>query len=71
MLIGDPRLLAETVDIDGGGRPVSLFYVTRGVKPEQMDLLEGAGSECIPSTTSRTVRSPRSCAVQSTHSLRP
>ncbi len=31
------------MDVEGGGRLVSLFYVVGGVSPEQIDLQEGAG----------------------------
>jgi hypothetical protein len=42
-VITEPRLLTEAVDVEGGGRLVSLFYVRGGISPEQIDLHEGAG----------------------------
>ena len=41
--IADPVFLAEAVDHEGDGRSVSLFYVVGGVRPEDIDLREGAG----------------------------
>jgi|GEM_PF-321944 len=38
-----PRLLSETVDVEGDGRLVSLFYVVADIDPRQIDLREGAG----------------------------
>jgi 8-oxo-dGTP diphosphatase len=43
LVLENPRLLTEAVDVEGGGRLVSIFYVTGGIKPEQIDLHEGAG----------------------------
>ncbi|HUC12923.1 MAG TPA: NUDIX domain-containing protein, partial [Acidimicrobiales bacterium] len=43
LLIEEPSLLTEAVDVEGGGRLVSLFYVIGGISPEQIDLQEGAG----------------------------
>ena len=41
--IESPVFLTETVDHEGDGRLVSLFYVTGDFKPEDIDLQEGAG----------------------------
>jgi 8-oxo-dGTP pyrophosphatase MutT (NUDIX family) len=41
--IADPIFLTETVDHEGDGRAVSLFYIVAGVSPEDIDLQEGAG----------------------------
>ena len=41
--IADPIFLTETVDHEGDGRMVSLFYIVGGVRPEDIDLHEGAG----------------------------
>jgi 8-oxo-dGTP pyrophosphatase MutT (NUDIX family) len=41
--IADPVFLAEAVDHEGDGRSVSLFYIVGGVRPEDIDLREGAG----------------------------
>jgi 8-oxo-dGTP pyrophosphatase MutT (NUDIX family) len=43
LVIEDPQLLTEAVDVEGGGRLVSLFYVMGGISPEQIELHEGAG----------------------------
>jgi 8-oxo-dGTP diphosphatase len=43
LVIEEPRLLTEAVDVEGGGRLVSLFYVRGSFKPEQIELHEGAG----------------------------
>ncbi len=43
LVITNPRLLTEAVDVEGGGRLVSLFYVVGGISPKQIDLHEGAG----------------------------
>jgi 8-oxo-dGTP pyrophosphatase MutT (NUDIX family) len=43
LVITNPRLLTEAVDVEGGGRLVSLFCVVGGISPEQIDLHEGAG----------------------------
>ena len=42
LVVEEPRLLTEAVDVEGGGRLVSLFYVRGGIGPEQIDLCEGA-----------------------------
>ena len=41
--IADPLFLTEAVDHEGDGRTVSLFYIVGGVRPEDIDLHEGAG----------------------------
>lgn len=41
--ITDPVFLADTVDHEGDGRLVSLFYVAGDFKPDDIDLHEGAG----------------------------
>jgi 8-oxo-dGTP diphosphatase len=41
--IADPIFLTEAVDHEGDGRTVSLFYLAGGVRPEDIDLHEGAG----------------------------
>jgi 8-oxo-dGTP diphosphatase len=41
--IEDPVFLTETVDHEGDGRTVSLFYIVSSVRPEDIDLQEGAG----------------------------
>jgi 8-oxo-dGTP pyrophosphatase MutT (NUDIX family) len=41
--ITDPIFLTEAVDHEGDGRTVSLFYIVGGVRPEDIDLHEGAG----------------------------
>lgn len=41
--IADPIFLTEAVDHEGDGRVVSLFYIVGGVRPEDIDLHEGAG----------------------------
>jgi len=41
--IAAPIFLTETVDYEGDGRTVSLFYIVGGVRPEDIDLQEGAG----------------------------
>ena len=41
--IADPIFLTEAVDHEGDGRTVSLFYMVGGVRPEDIDLHEGAG----------------------------
>jgi 8-oxo-dGTP pyrophosphatase MutT (NUDIX family) len=41
--IDDPIFLTEAVDHEGDGRVVSLFYILGGVRPEDIDLHEGAG----------------------------
>jgi ADP-ribose pyrophosphatase YjhB (NUDIX family) len=41
--IADPIFLTEAVDHEGDGRTVSLFYIVGGVKPDDIDLHEGAG----------------------------
>jgi ADP-ribose pyrophosphatase YjhB (NUDIX family) len=41
--IEDPIFLTEAVDHEGDGRTVSLFYIVGGVRPEDIDLHEGAG----------------------------
>jgi len=43
LVIEEPRLLTEAVDVEGGGRLISLFYVMGGISPEQIELQEGAG----------------------------
>ena len=43
LVIEGARLLTEAVDVEGGGRLVSLFYVIGGISPEQIELHEGAG----------------------------
>jgi 8-oxo-dGTP diphosphatase len=43
LLIADPIFLTEAVDHEGDGRTVSLFYMVGGVRPEDIDLHEGAG----------------------------
>lgn len=43
LVIEDPRLLTEAVDVEGGGRLVSLFYIRGSFSPEQIELHEGAG----------------------------
>jgi hypothetical protein len=42
-VIPEPRLLTEAIDVEGGGRLVSIFYITAGISPEHIDLHEGAG----------------------------
>ncbi len=42
-MVQEPRLLTEATDVEGGGRLVSIFYITGGISPEQIDLHEGAG----------------------------
>jgi ADP-ribose pyrophosphatase YjhB (NUDIX family) len=39
----DPIFLTEAVDHEGDGRTVSLFYIVGDVRPEDIDLSEGAG----------------------------
>jgi 8-oxo-dGTP pyrophosphatase MutT (NUDIX family) len=41
--IADPIFLTEAVDHEGDGRTVSLFYIVGEVRPEDIDLNEGAG----------------------------
>ena len=41
--IADPIFLTEAVDHEGDGRTVSLFYTVGEVRPEDIDLTEGAG----------------------------
>ena len=41
--IADPIFLTEAVDHEGDGRTVSLFYIVGGVRPDDIDLHEGAG----------------------------
>jgi ADP-ribose pyrophosphatase YjhB (NUDIX family) len=41
--IADPIFLTEVVDHEGDGRTVSLFYMVGGMRPEDIDLHEGAG----------------------------
>jgi 8-oxo-dGTP pyrophosphatase MutT (NUDIX family) len=41
--ITDPIFLTEAVDHEGDGRTVSLFYIVGAVRPEDIDLNEGAG----------------------------
>jgi 8-oxo-dGTP pyrophosphatase MutT (NUDIX family) len=41
--IANPIFLTEAVDHEGDGRAVSLFYIVGGVRPEDIDLQEGAG----------------------------
>ena len=41
--IADPIFLTEAVDHEGDGRTVSLFYIVGSVRPEDIDLHEGAG----------------------------
>jgi 8-oxo-dGTP pyrophosphatase MutT (NUDIX family) len=43
LVIEEPRLLTEAVEVEGGGRLVSLFDVTDRISPEQIDLQERAG----------------------------
>jgi 8-oxo-dGTP diphosphatase len=41
--IDRPAFLTEVPDTEGDGRLVSLFYVTGGISPQDIDLHEGAG----------------------------
>jgi 8-oxo-dGTP pyrophosphatase MutT (NUDIX family) len=41
--ISDATFLTAEIDHEGDGREVSLFYVTGGYRPEDIDLREGAG----------------------------
>jgi len=41
--IANPAFLTEAVDHEGDGRTVSLFYIVGGVRPDDIDLHEGAG----------------------------
>ena len=41
--IADPIFLTDAVDHEGDGRTVSLFYIVGDVRPEDIDLNEGAG----------------------------
>lgn len=41
--ITDPVFLTDVVDHEGDGRLVSLFYVVGDLRPEDIDLQEGAG----------------------------
>jgi uncharacterized protein (TIGR02246 family) len=41
--VADPIFLTETVDHEGDGRTVSLFYIVGEVRPEDINLNEGAG----------------------------
>jgi uncharacterized protein (TIGR02246 family) len=41
--IANPIFLTEAMDHEGDGRTVSLFYIVSGVRPEDIDLHEGAG----------------------------
>ena len=41
--IADPIFLTEAVDHEGDGRAVSLFYIVGDLRPEDIDLSEGAG----------------------------
>jgi 8-oxo-dGTP diphosphatase len=41
--INSATFLACEIDHEGDGREVSLFYVTGGYRPEDIDLREGAG----------------------------
>jgi len=41
--IADPIFLTEAVDHEGDNRTVSLFYIVGEVRPEDIDLHEGAG----------------------------
>ena len=41
--IANPIFLTEAVDHEGDGRAVSLFYIVGGVRPDDIDLKEGAG----------------------------
>jgi 8-oxo-dGTP diphosphatase len=43
LVIKNPIFLTETVDHEGDGRLVSLFYVVGHYRPEDIDLQEGAG----------------------------
>lgn len=43
VVVTDARLLVETVDAEGDGRLVSLYYTVGGIRPDQIDLREGAG----------------------------
>lgn len=43
LVIKDPIFLTDAVDHEGDGRLVSLFYVVGGLRPEDIDLHEGAG----------------------------
>ena len=71
LVIEEPTLLTEAVDVEGGGRLVSLFYVVGGISPEQIDLQEGAGVGVHSLTSLMTFKSLRSCAVLSPHISRP
>jgi ADP-ribose pyrophosphatase YjhB (NUDIX family) len=41
--IANPIFLTEAVDHEGDGRAVSVFYIVGGVRPDDIDLKEGAG----------------------------
>jgi 8-oxo-dGTP diphosphatase len=43
LAIGPPTFLTEAPDTEGDGRLVSLFYLTGGITPADIDLHEGAG----------------------------
>lgn len=43
LAIKDPVFLTDSVDHEGDGRLVSLFYIVGDYRPEDVDLREGAG----------------------------
>ena len=43
VVVREPRLLGEAVDVEGDGRLVSLYYVVGGIDPGDITLSEGAG----------------------------
>jgi 8-oxo-dGTP pyrophosphatase MutT (NUDIX family) len=43
LVITDPVFLTDAVDHEGDGRLVSLFYIVGDLRPEDIDLREGAG----------------------------
>jgi 8-oxo-dGTP diphosphatase len=43
LVITDPVFLTDTIDYEGDGRLVSLFYIVGVFQPDDIDLQEGAG----------------------------
>ena len=70
-MIEGPRLLTEAVDVEGGGRLVSLFYIRGSFSPEQIELHEGAGVGVHSLDELDDLMSLRSYAELSAHTSRP
>ena len=66
--VTDARPLVETVDAKCDGRLVSLFYTVGGIRPDQIDLQEGAGIGVHSLADLATLRvSPFVCRANTDH----